>query len=130
MLLADLFVPQANEYSMERESTQVEKALRAQLEFKSEQMQQLQKSKTLNTNSAGKIEKIATQDIFYCQSSDDYVEINLQSKELLFSGSLKSMTEQLPNIFIRVHQSYVVNIDKVKITEGCQNIFPLITSKK
>jgi DNA-binding LytR/AlgR family response regulator len=114
MLLAYLFVQQANEYSMELESTQVEKALRAKLEFKLEQMQQHKKSETLNINSAGKVEKIATQDIFYCQASGDYVEIYLQSKELLFSGSLKSMTEQLPNIFIRVHRSYVVNIDKVK----------------
>mgnify|MGYP003648070421 CR=1 FL=1 len=113
MLLAYLFVQQANEYSIELESALAEKTLRAKLEFKLEQMQQHQKSETLNINSAGKIEKIATQDIFYCQASGDYVEIYLQSRELLFSGSLKSMAEQLPTIFVRVHRSYVVNIDKV-----------------
>jgi hypothetical protein len=113
MLLAYLFIQQASEYSMELESAQAEKTLRAKLEFKLEQMQQQQKSETLNIHSAGKIEKITTQDIFYCQASGDYVEIYLQSRELLYSGSLKSIAEQLPTTFVRVHRSYVVNIDKV-----------------
>jgi hypothetical protein len=113
MLLGYLFIQQASEYSMELESAQTEKALRAKLEFKLEQMQQQQKSETINIQSAGKIEKIATQDIFYCQASGDYVEIFLQKRELLFNGSLKSMAEQLPTTFVRVHRSYVVNIDKV-----------------
>lgn len=113
MLLGYLFVQQASEYSMELESAQFEKTLRAKLEFKLAQMHQHQKSETLNIQSAGKIEKIATQDIFYCQASGDYVEIYLQKRELLFSGSLKSIAEQLPTTFVRVHRSYVVNIDKV-----------------
>ena len=37
----------------------------------------------------------------------------LQSRELLYSGSLKSIADQLPTTFVRVHRSYVVNIDKV-----------------
>lgn len=113
ILLGYLFVQQANDYSMELESAQAEKSLRAKLEFKLEQMQQQQKSETLNIHSAGKIEKIATQDIFYCKASGDYVEIYQQSRELLYSGSLKGITEQLPTIFVRVHRSYVVNLDKV-----------------
>lgn len=113
ILLAYLFVQQANEYSMELETAQAEKTLRAKLEFKLEQTQQQQKSESLNIHSAGKIEKVATQDIFYCQASGDYVEINLQSRELLYSGSLKSMAEQLSTIFVRVHRSYIVNLDKV-----------------
>ena len=76
-------------------------------------MQHQQKSETLNIHSAGKIEKIATQDIFYCQASGDYVEIYQQSRALVYSGSLKGITEQLPTIFVRVHRSYVVNLDKV-----------------
>ena len=67
----------------------------------------------INIHSAGKIEKVATQDVFYCQASGDYVEIDLQSRELLFSGSLKGIAEQLLTIFVRVHRSYVVNLDKV-----------------
>jgi hypothetical protein len=113
MLLAYLFIQQASEYSMELESAQVEKTLRAKLEFKLAQMQQQQTSETINIHSAGKIEKIPIQDIFYCQASGDYVEIYLQSRELLYSGSLKSIAEQLPTTFVRVHRSYVVNIDKV-----------------
>jgi hypothetical protein len=113
MLLAYLFIQQAREYSMELESAQIEKTLRAKLEFKLAQMQQQQTSETINIHSAGKIDKIPTQDIFYCQASGDYVEIYLQNRELLYSGSLKSIAEQLPSTFIRVHRSYVVNIDKV-----------------
>ena len=111
ILLDYLFVQQANDYSMELESAQAGKTLRAKLEFKLEQMQQQKKSETLNIHSAGKIEKIATQDIFYCQASGDYVEIYQQSRALLYSGSLKGITEQLPTIFVRVHRSYVVNFE-------------------
>ena len=76
-------------------------------------MQQQKKSETINIENAGKIEKVATQDIFHCQASGDYVEIFLQTRELLFSASLKGMTTQLPATFIRVHRSYIVNLDKV-----------------
>jgi hypothetical protein len=113
ILLAYLFAQQAKEYSMELETVQAEKTLRAKLEFKLEQMQHQQKSETLNIQSTGKIEKVATQDIFYCQASGDYVEIYLQSRELLYSGSLKGIAEQLSTIFVRVHRSYIVNLDKV-----------------
>ncbi|WP_299084682.1 LytTR family DNA-binding domain-containing protein [uncultured Paraglaciecola sp.] len=37
----------------------------------------------------------------------------MQSRELLFSGSLKRIVQQLPSIFVRVHRSYIVNLDKV-----------------
>ena len=112
ILLAYLFAQQANDYSIELETAQNEKALRAKLEFKLEQVQQ-QKPETINIHSGGKIEKIAAQEIFYCQASGDYVEIYLKSRELLYGGSLKSISPLLPATFIRVHRSYVVNLDKV-----------------
>lgn len=55
ILLAYLFVQQANEYSTELDSAQTEKTLRAKLEFKLEQIQQQQKSETLNIHCALKI---------------------------------------------------------------------------
>lgn len=113
LLLAFLFIQQAIDYSKEVEKLQAEKLLSAKLEFKLSQVQQTKKSQTINIESTGKIEKLATQDIFYCQASGDYVEIFIQNRELLFRGSLKSIADLLPHTFIKVHRSYIVNLEKV-----------------
>lgn len=113
LLLTYLFVQQAKEYALEIETAQAEKALSAKLEFKLGQMQQQTKSQIINIESAGKIDRIPTTDIFYCQASGDYVEVFLHNRELLFSGSLKGIAEKLPPTFIRVHRSFIVNLEKV-----------------
>nr|WP_196139578.1 LytTR family DNA-binding domain-containing protein [Aliikangiella sp. G2MR2-5] len=54
-------------------------------------------------------------DIFYCKASGDYVELYLKDKQMkLFSGSLKKLESELPSTFLRVHRSYLVNLDQVQ----------------
>jgi len=69
----------------------------------------------IQINSSGKMERVAINDILYCQASGDYVELHLISnRQLLFSGSLKKLAELMPANFIKVHRSYLVNLDCIR----------------
>lgn len=60
--------------------------------------------------------KIVINDIAHVESMKDYVKIFLktQPKPVLTKSTLKSIEEKLPSRnFLRVHKSFVVNIDKI-----------------
>lgn len=108
IILGFLFVQQA--VKLNREQRQI-----ARLRFRLEQIHQPQESPRLTINSAGKIELIDCDQIAYCQAAGDYVDVYLAGgKQKLFSGSLKVLTEQLPDNFLRVHRSYLVNMDFIQ----------------
>ncbi len=47
----------------------------------------------------------------FCKAAGDYVELNLKDhQQRLFTGSLKELEATLPNTFLRVHRSYLVNV--------------------
>lgn len=55
-------------------------------------------------------------EIIFCKSDNNYSEIILQNhRKIIASKTLKYFEEMLPgNIFIRVHKSYLVNINHIK----------------
>ncbi|MBD3668720.1 MAG: LytTR family transcriptional regulator [Kangiella sp.] len=57
--------------------------------------------------------RIKLSDVLYIKAATPYVAIQLADKQFLHSESLKSISEQLDDRFIRVHRSSIVNIDKV-----------------
>lgn len=58
--------------------------------------------------------KIVADNICYCKSEGNYVRIVFENKPLLpIRRTLKSMTELLPDNFLKIHQAYIVNMDKV-----------------
>ncbi len=60
--------------------------------------------------SQGKYIRLELKNLLYVESLDDYVKYhNANGKKLLCNGTLKSILEGLPENFIRVHRSYVVN---------------------
>jgi two-component system LytT family response regulator len=68
--------------------------------------------------SSGKHVFINTSDIWWIESSGNYVQIHLSDSRYLIRGSLKKMEEKLdPEKFVRVHQSTLVNVKKIKYTE-------------
>ena len=108
IVLCFLFVQQA--LNLNREQKQI-----AKLRFKLEQMHQPKESPKLTINSAGKIELIDSDHIAYCQAAGDYVDLYLAGgKQKLFSGSLKELETQVPDTFLRVHRSYLVNMDYIQ----------------
>lgn len=61
------------------------------------------------------IDFIDCNDIIYCQSESNYTRIYLEgSRKILASKTLKEIGQMLPdNLFFRLHNSYIANLDKV-----------------
>jgi DNA-binding LytR/AlgR family response regulator len=60
--------------------------------------------------------RIAYDDILYTEGLKDYVKVHLKSdpKPILSLTSLKALEEKLPaSKFMRVHRSFIVNLDKI-----------------
>lgn len=63
--------------------------------------------------------KVNFEDILYLEGMKEYVAIHTQEKRFMKLGSMKSFESILPgNEFLRVHKSYIVNLDHVKSYYG------------
>jgi DNA-binding LytR/AlgR family response regulator len=72
-----------------------------------------------------KLMRILLSDIKYIESSNEYIQIHLINDEPITTLiRLKVIEEQLPkDKFMRVHRSFIVNLDKVKVIERNRIIF-------
>ena len=73
-----------------------------------------------------KLIQILLKDILYIEGLKDYIRIQTEDKEggILTLMSMKSIEDHLPgDIFIRVHRSYIVNINKIKTIERNRIVF-------
>ena len=62
-----------------------------------------------------KMIKILVSDILYVEADRNYSRIFTPRKEYLLSVTLKTIQEKLPeNVFVRVHRSYMININQVE----------------
>ena len=62
-----------------------------------------------------KIFMIPLKDIYYFEGSGDYVKLQLKNKTHLINESLNNLEKQLdPQQFIRIHRSFIVNLDFIK----------------
>ncbi|MBQ4852844.1 LytTR family DNA-binding domain-containing protein [Pseudoalteromonas sp. MMG012] len=114
-VLIFLFILQAKKLNKEQKDKEAEQALVTKLQFKLEQNQQQTKPNVIKINSAGKLELITSDKVVFCKAAGDYVEINLKDHtQRLFTGSLKELEATLPNTFLRVHRSYLVNVDCIR----------------
>ncbi|GHC57758.1 LytR/AlgR family response regulator transcription factor [Ulvibacter litoralis] len=60
------------------------------------------------------LHKVMYQDIVYIESSSEYVVYYLENnKKIMANQSLRALELSLPNLFVRVHRSYIVNKEKV-----------------
>lgn len=73
-----------------------------------------------------KTKKIVFNDILYIEGLKDYIKVYLYNEvnPLLSINSLKSIEQKLPpNKFMRVHRSFIVNLDKIEIIERSRIVF-------
>jgi two-component system, LytTR family, response regulator LytT len=72
-----------------------------------------------------KIARISVNDILYIEGMREYVRIHLSSgKSLMPLLSLRGLEEKLPSDrFMRVHRSYIVNLDKILSVEHNRIVF-------
>lgn len=60
------------------------------------------------------LQKISLKEILYVEGDKEYVKLVTAKESLLVYRRLKQVEEQLPAPFIRVHNSYIVNLDKME----------------
>ncbi len=64
--------------------------------------------------SSGQQYKILFQDILYIESIKDYVNIKTENQEYIVLETLKSLENQLPDSFLRIHKSFILNTNHIK----------------
>lgn len=73
-----------------------------------------------------KLIRIDLNDILYIEGLKDYIKIYVESspRPILSLMSMKSMEEKLPKeCFMRVHRSYIVQMNKIRIVERGRIVF-------
>jgi len=72
--------------------------------------------KKISVSTDGKMIFLNPDDIIYCESDGNYCTIYLENKEkILLTQKLKFMEEKLSQLqFFRIHNSYLINLNKVK----------------
>lgn len=62
----------------------------------------------------GMLNKVFYGEIMYIEATEGYIKYHLKDKTILTSGTLKKIEDKLnPQLFIRVHRSYLVNINMI-----------------
>lgn len=64
--------------------------------------------------SSGQQHRINFDDILYVESIKDYVNIKTEAQEYIVLDTLKSLENQLPENFSRVHKSFILNVNAIK----------------
>ena len=95
---------------------------------KAKEMKELKTPSTIQTNKAddyffikcdSQIDKVFYNDLIYAEAMLNYVMLYTASKKMMVYVTIKALEEQLPSdIFIKVHKSFIVNINKIKSIEG------------
>ncbi|MFI2741310.1 LytR/AlgR family response regulator transcription factor [Zhouia sp. PK063] len=68
----------------------------------------------LYVNIDRRLVKINMQDVFLIEAKGDYINIKTTSKNYIVHSTLKKIEEKLPtDIFLKVHRSYIINIQKI-----------------
>ena len=80
--------------------------------------------------------KLFLHEIMWIEAYGDYVKIITEEKNTLVLSTMKGFAQQLPqNKFLRIHKSYIVNLEKIENFNGstvelCGHTIPLSRHKK
>jgi DNA-binding LytR/AlgR family response regulator len=65
------------------------------------------------------IHKVPVADVLWIEAMGDYVTIHTRDKKFILHSTLRTIESKIPkDKFIRVHRSYIVNIENIKTVEG------------
>ena len=77
--------------------------------------QEPKKGKTLFIKDSNLRVKLNTEEIIYVQSDSNYLSIQLANKKHVIRSKISDFMDELPaSTFIRVHQRYIININKIE----------------
>jgi len=115
IFLLFLFIEQGFALVREAEQRHLEQARADRLELALEQAKERDEASTINIKSAGKMERVSTDQIAHCRGASGYSEIVLAGgREILHTATLSEMETNLPTTFLRVHRSHLVNTSFVQ----------------
>jgi two-component system, LytTR family, response regulator LytT len=61
-----------------------------------------------------KITKIPYSDIVYIESLSNYIRVNTIKDQIVSKEKISNLASRLPDIFIRIHRSFIINKEKIK----------------
>ncbi|NSL86047.1 LytR/AlgR family response regulator transcription factor [Chitinophaga solisilvae] len=65
--------------------------------------------------------KIAPDSILYIEGLKDYIRIHTADEKIMVLENMKDILEKLPgNQFVRIHRSYIIPLNKIRVIEGNQ----------
>lgn len=75
-----------------------------------------QNDDTLFLKTEYRIVKVSISDIRYVEAMSEYLKVHLESegKPIITLLSMKKMEERLPDYFMRIHRSYIINLTKIQ----------------
>ena len=84
--------------------------------MKNERYDNSQADNSLFLKTEYRMVKISIQDIRYVEAMSEYLKVYLDSekKPIVTLLSMKKMDERLPDNFMRIHRSYIVNLSKIQ----------------
>jgi two-component system, LytTR family, response regulator len=83
---------------------------------KAEQVLQMQSSPNadyLFVNTGTDVRKLWLNEILYIESDGNYVTYHTGTEEVIVRSSIKDTLRNLPRIFVQIHRSYIVPLDKI-----------------
>lgn len=72
---------------------------------------------------------IPIEKVLYIEASSVYVVVNLRNKKYLYRVALNLLEQQLPPNFIRIHRSFIININHVESSKYLNNSTYMIKLK-
>jgi len=85
------------------------------------------RSNEIYVRTESKIVKISLDDLLYVEALADYIMLFTPDNKYIVHSTMKGFQSKLPaDKFVRIHRSYIVNIDKVASIE---NLFVVINNK-
>lgn len=67
--------------------------------------------------SDGVLVKLSVDDVYYVEALGDYIKVVTDEKRYIVHSTMKAFVAKLPENFLRVHKSHIINIDKIEKLE-------------
>lgn len=64
-----------------------------------------------------RVQKVLLSTVLYVEGLGDYIALHTTSGKILSLDRMKNMEELLPSGFLRIHKSYIINIDHIDFLE-------------
>lgn len=95
------------------EQERFDKAIRKVQSF-SENLSKATEDQNIVIKSNGVLVRLAVSSIDYIEAMGDYIKVVAGDGHHIVHSTMKAFISQLPDAFLRVHKSFIVNLDKVQ----------------